>query len=71
MAEMTTLAVLIDQFIQDHGYKYTFIADKIGMSKGTLYNFLRKKNFTIDDANRILSAIGYKVDYDIKPIVPS
>lgn len=71
MSEMTTLALLVDKFIQDHGYKYTFIAEKIGLSRSAMYYLIRKKNFTIDDANRILSAIGYKVDYDIKPIVPS
>ena len=68
---MNELAVLVDNYINSKGIKYTFIADNLGMSKQAIYNLLRKKNFNIDDANRILEVIGCKchVSYDIKPIV--
>ncbi len=65
---MNELAVLVDDYINSKGIKYNFIADKLGMSRQALYQLLRKKNFSIDDANRILSVIGYKIDYDIKPL---
>lgn len=65
---MNKLALLVDDHINSKGIKYNFISDKLGMSRQALYNLLRKKNFNIDDANRILSVIGYKIEYDIKPL---
>lgn len=65
---MNKLAIQIDDFISNKGIKYNFISDKLGVSRQALYNLLRKKNFNIDDANRILSVIGYQIDYDIKPL---
>lgn len=65
---MNQLAIFVDEYINSKGIKYNFISDKLGMSRQSLYNLLRKKNFNIDDANRILSVIGYKIDYDIKPL---
>ncbi len=65
---MNELALLVDDYINKHGFKYKFIAEKLGISRQALYNLLRKKNFSIDDANRILAVIGYKIDYDIKPL---
>lgn len=65
---MNELAVLVDNYINSHGFKYKFIAENLDMSRQALYNLLRKKNFNINDANRILSVIGYKIEYDIKPL---
>lgn len=65
---MNELATLIDEYINSKGIKYNFIAGKLDISRQALYQLLRKKNFNIDDANRILSVIGYKIDYDIKPL---
>lgn len=65
---MNQLAIFVDEYINSKGIKYNFISDKLGMSRQALYNLLRKKNFNIDDANRILSVIGYKIEYDIKPL---
>ena len=65
---MNQLSILVDEYINSKGIKYNFISDKLGMSRQALYNLLRKKNFNIDDANRILSVIGYKIDYNIKPL---
>lgn len=62
------LAILVDDFIKNHGIRKTFIAEKMGISYPYFQKFMSKKNFTIDDANRILSVIGYKIDYDIKPL---
>lgn len=65
---MNQLAIFVDEYINSKGIKYNFISDKLGMSRQALYNLLRKKNFNIDDANRILSVIGYKIEYNIKPL---
>lgn len=65
---MNQLALLVDEYINSKGIKYNFISDKLGISRQALYQLLRKKNFSIDDANRILAVIGYKIDYDIKPL---
>lgn len=66
--EMNSLAVLVDNFLYHGRYSKTDIAKQLGITRQGLYNYLRKDNFTIDDANRILSVIGYKIDYDIKPL---
>jgi predicted transcriptional regulator len=65
---MNKLAILVDEYINSKGIKYNFISDKLGISRQALYQLLRKKNFNVDDANRILAVIGYKIDYDIKPL---
>ena len=65
---MNELALLVDNYITEHGYKYNFVADKLALSRQALYGLLRKKNFNIDDANRILAAIGYQISYEIKPL---
>lgn len=65
---MNELALFIDEYINSKGIKYNFVADKIGMSRQALYQLIRKKNFNIDDANRILVAIDCKIEYHIVPI---
>lgn len=65
--DMNELAVFIDDFLYHGRYNKTEIANKLNISKQGFHALLRKKNFSIDDANRILDAIGYKIDYSIKP----
>lgn len=62
------LAIMIDDFINKKGIKKVWIAEQLGISQQLLQKTFNKKNFTIDDANRILSVMGYKIDYDIKPL---
>lgn len=66
--ELNSLATYVDDFLYHGRYSKTDIAQQLGMSRQSFHAFLRKKNFNIDDANRILSVIGYKIDYDIKPL---
>jgi len=66
--EMNSLASYIDNFLYHGRYNKTDIANQLGLSRQAFYNYLRKVNFNIDDANRILAVIGYKIDYDIKPL---
>lgn len=63
-----SLAINIDNFIKSKGIKKTFIAKEMGISYTYFNKLMEKDNFTIDDANRILTVIGYKIDYDIKPL---
>lgn len=62
------LAISVDNFIKSKGIKKTFIAKEMKISYTYLQSLMEKDNFTIDDANRILSVIGYKIEYDIKPL---
>lgn len=64
---MNELATILDEYIESKGIKYQFIADKIGLSKQGLYGLMRKKNFSVTDANRILSAIDCRLVIDIVP----
>lgn len=66
--QMNPLAALIDDFLYHGKYNKTDIAKQLGITRQGFYNYLRKDNFTIDDANRILAVIGHHIDYDIKPI---
>lgn len=65
---MNELAVIVDEYISNKGIKYQFIADKVGLSKQGLYGLMRKKNFSVSDANRILAAIDSQLLIDIAPI---
>lgn len=62
------LAIMVDDFINSKGIKKVWIAEQLKISQPYFQKLMNKKNFTIDDANRILSVIGYKIEYDIKPL---
>lgn len=67
MIAINQLSKFVDDFINSKGIKKVWIAEQLGVSQQLLYRLQNKKNFNIDDANRILAVIGYKIDYDIKP----
>ncbi len=46
--------------ITDSGYKKSWIADQLGISRQGFSNLLSKSNFSLDDANKILSVINKK-----------
>ena len=54
------LVQAVNVAIKESGYKKNWIADQLGISRQALTHFLQKANFSIDDANKILSIIGYK-----------
>lgn len=62
------LAQAVNDIIIQSGIKKTFLSDKLGISRQALDNMLAKKHFSIDDANKILSLIGYTVETSIKKI---
>ena len=43
------------------------IAEKLGIKPQGLTKLLTKKNFGFEDAEKILSAIGYKLILDVSP----
>lgn len=64
---MNELAIMVDNFINNSGYKKVWIAEKMGITQQSLNKRLHnKKYFTIQDANEILNIIGYEVVYQIK-----
>lgn len=60
------LAQAVNETILQTGIKKTFISEKLGISRQALDKLLDKKNFSIEDANKILSVIGYSIECLIK-----
>lgn len=60
------LAQAVNEVILQSGIKKTFISEKLGISRQALDKLLTKKNFSIDDANKILGLIGYQSECLIK-----
>ena len=50
----------VDEAIKESGYKKSWIADQLGISRQGFSNVLNKSNFSLDDANKILTVINKK-----------
>ncbi len=50
----------VDETIKKSGYKKSWIADQLGISRQGFSNLLNKSNFSLDDANKILTVINKK-----------
>ena len=50
----------VDERIKESGYKKSWIADQLGISRQGFSNLLNKSNFSLDDANKILTGINKK-----------
>lgn len=59
------LAQAVNGAIAESGIKKYSIAGKMGISRQAFTNFMNKSNFSIDDANKILSIIGYETETKI------
>lgn len=59
------LAQAVNGAIAESGIKKYSIAEKMGISRQAFTNFMNKANFSIDDANKILSIIGYETETKI------
>lgn len=55
----------VNKAINDSGYKKMWIAEQMGISRQAFSNFMNKSNFSIDDANKILTLIGLNVIAEI------
>ncbi len=56
---------IVNQTIKESGYKKIWIADQLGITRQALTSLLSKQNFSVDDANRILNAVGYKLEINV------
>lgn len=64
---MNDLQIIVDNFINDNGYKKVWIAEQMGITQQALNKRLHvKKNFTIQDANEILEILDYNIVYKIE-----
>lgn len=50
----------VNNAIKNSGYKKSWIANQLGISRQGFSNLLNKSNFSLDDANRILAIINKK-----------
>ena len=55
------LSQVVSLLIKTSGYKKTYIADQLGLTRQGLDKLLKKHSFSLDDANKILSVINKKV----------
>jgi len=53
------LAKIVDDAIEESGYKKVWIAKQLGITSQSLNKLMTKQNFTLNDANKILDIIGY------------
>ena len=65
---LNELAKRIDNYISCRGVKKSWIADQLGISQQLLNGLLNKKNFTVDDANKILAPLGQQITICIDPL---
>lgn len=60
------LTEAVEQVIAENGIKKNWIADKLGVANQNVNKILRKTNFSLDDANKILSLMGYEASVSIR-----
>lgn len=53
------LSQAVSDIIKDNGIKKIYLSEKIGISNQNFNRLISKKNFSLDDANRILKILGY------------
>lgn len=61
-----SLVQAVNDAIQESGYKKSYIADQLGMTRQNFSKMLAKTNFTVNDANRILNVIGYVANMELQ-----
>lgn len=59
------LSKAVNEAIDASGYKKIWIAEQLGIRREVFARTLKKKNFSIDDANEILSLLGLEVHVEI------
>lgn len=62
------LAKMVDEHITSLGLRKNWVAENMGIPYTNFQRSMRKKHFTVDDANRILNSLGYEISYQITPI---
>ena len=56
------LAQAVNEAIKESGIKKVFIAEKLGIKREVFARMLNKKQFSLDDANKILDIIGLQTE---------
>lgn len=52
----------VDDTIKKTGVTKTHIAKKLNVSRQQIDNILAKRNFSVDDANKLLNSIDLEID---------
>lgn len=56
------LAQAVNDAIKESGIKKVFIAEKLGIKREVFARMLKKKQFSLDDANKILEILGIQTE---------
>lgn len=56
------LAQAVNAAIKESGIKKVFIAEKLGIKREVFARMLNKKQFSLDDANKILEVLGMQTE---------
>lgn len=59
------LVQAVNQAIKESGYKKVWIAEQMGITRQALTQLMQKQSFSLDDANKILSIIGYETTTNV------
>lgn len=59
------LSDAVNEAIKESGVKKAFIAKKLGIKREVFARMLYKKNFSLDDANKILGILGLETETKI------
>lgn len=62
------LANYVSNFLDQERGQKAEVAKRLGITKQSINSLLQKQNFSLDDANKILTCIGYELDTKIKII---
>lgn len=62
---MNELAQLVDDYIYHNRIKKVDIANTLGISRQRINQILNKKQFSVSDANYLLSAIDKQITFNI------
>ena len=60
------LSQAIEEIIENNGIKKIWLSEKVGIANQNLNRLLSKKSLSLDDANKILKALGYHAEIIIE-----
>ena len=59
------IVALVDNYLNIHGIKKTFLAEKMGITRQRLNTIFQKKNINLDDLKQIADALGLDVEINL------